>query len=50
MKVTESFSIKMTNPQVFLIKKTVAAPAMVLEEWRDGIEMLLLYLNSHFDD
>lgn len=40
----------MTNPQVCLIKKAVAAPGMLLEEQRDGIEMLLLHLNSPFNE
>ena len=40
----------MTNSQVCFTKKAVAAPAIVLEEWRDGIEMLLLHLNSPFNE
>jgi len=38
------------KPQVCFIKKARATPAMVLEEWRDGIEILLLHLNSPLDE
>lgn len=40
----------MMNLQVCFIKKAVATPAKVLEEWRNGTDMLLLHLNSPFNE